>query len=245
LLFSPLSLFLQNGKTPLDWARGRGHRGCVELLESHLHPQRQVRRPIDPQPASLLPPSSACCDRSHPDHRERGPSSWSDFGEKRKIGRWSPRSQLSSSKKKIKSWAWWLKKFVPPLVPFPCSVPPPLLLWLRREQPKPSSHSELKSRPCSNSSPLKRKSFAARSLASLWTCRPLRGRSQPLWWQRSVACCCLSSCHSLTLSVSLCVSVSLERAGRRLEGLLESLEREGRSILFLFGGEALRSTDLN
>jgi hypothetical protein len=143
----------------------------------------------------------------------------------------------------------------PPPRPLPLSVtigassspppPPPLLLWLRREQPKPSSHSELKSRPCSNSSPPKRKSFTARSLASLWTCRPLRGRSQPLWWQRSVACCCLSSCHSLTLSVSLCVSVSLERAGRRLEGLLESLEREGRSILFLFGGEALRSTDLN
>jgi hypothetical protein len=114
---------------------------------------------------------------------------------------------------------------------------------LRREQPKPSSHSELKSRPCSNSSPPKRKSVTARPLACLWTCRPLRGRSQPLWWQRSVACCCLFS--PLTHSLSLCVCVSLERAGRRLEGLLESLEREGRSILFLFGGEALRSTDLN
>jgi hypothetical protein len=58
LLFSPLSLFLQKGKTPLDVAKEMEHRGCVELLESHL--QRQVRRPIDSQPASLLPPSSAC-----------------------------------------------------------------------------------------------------------------------------------------------------------------------------------------
>jgi hypothetical protein len=50
---SPRSHYFQEGKTPLDWAREEEHRGCVELLESH--PQRQVRRPIDPQPASLPP----------------------------------------------------------------------------------------------------------------------------------------------------------------------------------------------